>query len=441
MSVSVTTSTKLSRLQLASEALGAPSDARSLLVVEDSRAVREMLCGFLRELGGFTLETAGSLAEARRLIAHDPERFFCAALDLNLPDAPSGEIVDLVQAAGVPSIVLTGTADDGVRQAVLKKNVVDYVIKSTNHQIEHVAYLIGRLRENRGKKVLVVDDSRSYRAYLKHLLDRYFYQTFEAGDGVDALAVLAEHPDMALILTDLNMPRLDGFGLIDEVRKRYRREDLAIIGLSDMSQPGMSARILKAGGNDFLAKSFELEEFYCRITQSTNLVGYVRHIHNTANRDFLTGVYNRRYLFEIGETLYANARRGNIQIAASLIDADHFKRINDTHGHQVGDAALKEIAARLRASFRRTDVVARYGGEEFVCIAILKERAHAFEVFERVRRGLEEIRIETPAGPLGLSASIGITTVLGGSLEEMLKRADEAVYAAKNAGRNRVVEL
>ncbi len=429
-------SLKLSRLH----AQTTSTEGQSILIVEDNRAVGALLSSFLHELGGFEIEVAGSLNEARDLVANNPARFFCAALDLNLPDAPNGEIVDLIRGFGIPAIVLTGTSDEAARQSVLQKNVVDYVVKASKHQIEHVAYLIGRLRENRAKKVLVVDDSRSYRAHLSDLLARYFYQTFEATDGVQALEILTQHPDMTLVITDINMPHMDGFDLINGIRQLYRREELAIIGLSDSSQVGLSARILKAGANDFLAKQFEIEEFYCRVTQNTNMVGYVRQVHHTANRDFLTGVYNRRYLFDIGEKLHANARRGNIELAASLLDIDHFKRVNDLHGHQVGDRVLQAISASLLQAFRKTDVVARYGGEEFVCLAIVKERAHAIPAFERVRKSLAAIQIETPQGPLSVTGSFGVTTNLGENLDEMLKFADEAVYAAKAAGRNCVVE-
>jgi PleD family two-component response regulator len=171
--------------------------------------------------------------------------------------------------------------------------------------------------------------------------------------------VLAEHPDTTLVITDVNMPVMGGFELISAIRRQYRREDLAIIGLSDASKAGLSAALLKAGANDFVAKPFQVEEFYCRVTQNTNMVGYVRQIKDFATRDFLTGAYNRRHLFEMGGKLYASAQRGNIAIATGVIDADHFKHINDTYGHHAGDAALKCIADVLQSSLRQTDVVAR----------------------------------------------------------------------------------
>lgn len=426
---------KLSRLQ----AIAPANAGHAILVVEDSKSIRQLLCGYLKQVGGFQVETADSLKSAEALLAADPARFFCAILDLNLPDAPDGEVVDAVQARGVPVIVLTGSAEKTVRERMLAKNIVDYIVKQNTHEIEHVAYLVGRLRENRATKILVVDDSRSFRLYLTTLLERYFFHTLEAADGKEALAVVEEHPDITLVLTDINMPVTDGYQLITALRQRYRREELAIIGLSDSSKHDISAKLLKLGGNDFLAKPFVVEEFFCRVTQNTNMIGYVRQIRDSAIRDYLTGAYNRRYLFEVAATLYGNARRGNLQMAALMIDADHFKSVNDTYGHDAGDMVLRAIAGCLSRELRKSDVVARYGGEEFVCLAVLKDAGDIATVCERLRERIAAIDVEHDGKRIPITVSIGATTALGECFEDMLRRADGAVYAAKNAGRNRYV--
>ena len=442
MTLALSHSAKLSRLHVARQVAPDAGDALTVLVVDDDAAAHRMLAEYVDEIGGFRLEAATSLAEVRALLTGTPSRYFCAVVSDALADAPHGEAVRTVLAAGIPTIALASdAASDALANHAPGQPLVTHVLKYGPHQMEHVAYTLGRLRENRATKVLVVDDSRSYRAYLAALLERYFYTTLQAGDGVEAISLIEAHPDVTLVLTDINMPRLDGFGLIARLRERHRREDLAIIGLSDATSRGMSARILKAGANDFIPKPFEQEEFYCRVTQNTNMVGYVRQIRDSANVDFLTGVYNRRYLFDIGNKLYANARRGHIHLAASLVDADHFKRINDTHGHEVGDRALKAIARRLGDTLRAGDVVARYGGEEFVCLAVLNQPGDAGLVFERVRRAIAATGVEAGGNRVALTVSVGVTTALDDSFEAMLRRADEAVYLAKKGGRNRVVEL
>lgn len=429
---------KLSRLNSIAPTSGARN---SVLLVDDSKAICALLCGYLRQIGGFTVETADSLAGAQALLAAHPERFFCAALELNLPDAPNGEVVDAVRAHGVPVIVMTGSAEPAVRERMAAKNIVDYLVKQNSHQIEHVAYLIGRLRENRTTKILVVDDSRSFRAYIVSLLEKYFFHTLEASNGGEALTVVEAHPDITLVITDVNMPVMDGFELITTLRQRHRREELAIIGVSDTRKHEISAKLLKLGANDFLSKPFVAEEFYCRVTQNVNMVGYIRQVRDSAIRDFLTGVYNRRYLFEVAAALYGNARRGHIHLAALLIDADHFKAVNDTFGHQAGDVVLHALATSITTELRTSDIVARYGGEEFVCLVVLKERGDLEIVCERVRGAVAALDIEWAGQKIPVTISIGATVALGECFEDMLRVADSGVYQAKARGRNRYVVI
>ncbi len=426
---------KLSRLQSAQAA-----DTRErVLLVDDDPAVGLLLGDYIAEIGGFSLDVATTRAEAMRRVRPDPSRYFCAVVNHALPDAPLGTAIDALDALGLPIIVLTRDPESGGLDRLRGSRIVDYVVKHGAHEIEHIAYLLGRLRENRKRKVLVVDPVRDYRRHVAALLERCFYSTLQARDASEALAVLQANPDLTLVLTSLDLPHGSGFDLIGEIRRRYRREDLAVIGLADDRSAGIPARILKAGGNDFLPKAFEIEEFYCRVTQNTNMIGYLRQIRDSANLDFLTGLCNRRHLFELGERLHARARHGRIHLAASIIDADHFKRINDTYGHQAGDLALQGIARRLASTLRVDDVVARYGGEEFVCLAVLEDPAGVGAVFERVREGIAALRFPAAGGEFPVTASLGVTTTPCESLEAMLKRADEAVYLAKKAGRNRVV--
>ena len=412
-----------------------------ILLVEDSRTVRIRLRDTLHALPGVRVLEAETLAGARALLDEQADHFFCAVLDLTLPDADGSEIVDLVSRYEVPIIVLTGTLNPDVRRAVLEKRVIDYIIKSNTGAIEEVAYLIARLRQNLRTKVLVVDDSATFRTHLCGLLTQYHFLILTATNGREALERIADHPDIVLVLTDYHMPQMDGIELIREIRRRYRREDMAVIALSDADEPDLSAAMLKAGANDFLAKRFQTEEFFCRVTQNSNMIGYVRQLRDLATRDYLTGLYNRRHLFELGNTLHASARAGgDLHLALAMIDADHFKRINDQFGHDAGDAALKTLAATMQRMLPDTDLIARFGGEEFVCLSLLPRREDAAAHFEALRAAVKASDLRWQGERIPLSASIGFTTVLGESLAAMIARADEAVYRAKEGGRNRVVE-
>ncbi len=411
----------------------------TVLVVEDSRALQGLLSSYLNDLYGLKVVCASCLAEARAQLAAKSERFFCAVLDLNLPDAPNGEVVDLVQQCGIPVVVLTGSIDAAQRQIMLDKRVVDYFVKRNLSEIEHVAHVVNRLWENCHIKVLVVDDSRSVRTYLQGLLDSYRYRTFAAGNGKEALHLLVAHPDISLVITDVNMPEMDGLVLIETIRRQYRREDLVVIGMSDVAKPGLSALLLKTGANDFIAKPFQVEELFCRVTQNTNMINYVRQLRQAATLDFLTGLANRRHTLELGEALYAQARHGDLVIALAMVDVDHFKSINDRFGHLVGDEALKAIAVALRQTWRDTDVLGRYGGEEFLGLVTIQPGMEIAAVFEHARAEVAAIDLIADGQRAELTVSIGFTTELGNSLIQMIKRADNAVYQAKTEGRNRVV--
>jgi diguanylate cyclase (GGDEF)-like protein len=285
----------------------------------------------------------------------------------------------------------------------------------------------------------VVDDSRAFREYLCGLLHQHGYATLDASDGVEGLECLRQNPDISLVITDYNMPRMDGLAMVAEMRKLRSHDDLAIIGVSDAAKQGILARFLKGGATDYLNKPFCVEEFYCRVDQNIDMLRVVQRARDAASRDFLTGLYNRRYFFEHAERLHRRALDGELRILVAMIDADHFKQINDNFGHQVGDEALVAIAAVLRGQVEGQGMVARFGGEEFVCLRVLDPSLRPADCLERIRRAVEQIDLRADGRPVPLTVSIGATAEPGGDIDQMLARADGAVYQAKRAGRNRVV--
>lgn len=428
---------KLSRLTLTDAAI----DPITVLLVEDSRTVRTQLRQHLELLEQVELVEAATLAEAKQTLLARHSEFFCAIVDLTLPDATGLQSVELVNSFGVPIIVLTGSIDTELRRAVLNFHVIDYMFKSGTAAIEAIAYLVGRLRQNQQTRIMVVDDSITFRQHVRTLLQRYRYQVVEALDGEEALAKLAEDPEIALVLTDYEMPRMNGLELVQRIRRTYRQEDLPIIALSDTSKPELSAAMLKAGANDFLSKRFQVEEFYCRLVLNTNMVHYVRELRHTANCDYLTRLYNRRHMFELAEQRYNKIRECGGTLAVAMLDADHFKRINDQHGHLAGDEALRRIAQVLRNNMGPGDIAARYGGEEFICVVTLSDPKDAYERFDQLRQEFAAINLVWQDLPVAITVSIGLTTDLGTSLTAMIDLADKAMYQAKAAGRNCVVEL
>ena len=247
-----------------------------ILVVEDSPLFARIVTNKLKEEFKYEIVCETNLKDARvtvQLVGHE---IFLALLDLRLPDALDGEIVDFVLKNKIPVIVLTGESDEKVRELIWSKNVIDYVQKENPESLDYVCAMIRRLERNSSIKTLVVDDSRSMRAIISRLLRTHQYQVLEAENGGQALEVLSEHPEISLVITDYNMPEMDGFELSRRIRKKKSKDHLAIIGVSGLGESNISARFLKNGANDFISKPFANEEFNCRVTYNVEMIEQVQ---------------------------------------------------------------------------------------------------------------------------------------------------------------------
>ncbi len=412
--------------------------AEKILLVEDSVVFSKVISEKLVKELGFECILAKSYKEAREILEGNSFTFFAAILDLVLPDAQDGEIVDYVLSKKIPSIILTGQINDDIREKIITKNVLDYIVKEGAYSLEQLIKVLRRIKRNKNVSVLVVDDSRVSRHAIKAMLESHNFNVFEAENGEEALSVLSGTPDIKLVVSDYHMPVMDGFTLISKIRQKYHMDEMAVIGISAMGNPLVSAQFLKKGCNDFIIKPFAREEFLCRINQNMEMLDYIEDIRNAAVRDYLSGLYNRRFFFDVGAKLFENAKRENISITIAAVDIDHFKRINDKYGHHAGDVVIKDIAKIMQSFFRTSDIIARMGGEEFCIIATNMKKSY-FNVFDDFRKKIEEQRLSILQGELTYTVSIGVVTDLDETFEETIKKADELLYKAKNSGRNIVV--
>lgn len=416
------------------------SGKKHILVVEDSKVFARIIKSSIESNNEFKVVLAASYAELVALIESEQYNFFAGLLDLTLPDAPDGESVDYAISHHIPSIVFTGKFDDDLRDCILAKGVVDYVLKEAPTSIEYVVSLLKQLNRNAQMKALVVDDSRMARVHIKRLLSIYRFTVLEAENGKQALEVINRNKDIVLVVTDFNMPQMDGFELTQKLRRSHSKQDMAIIGMSTYGNNLLSARFLKIGGSDFINKPFLEEEFFCRINQNVELLAYIRDLRNIATRDSLTNLYNRRHFFEVGDKLFARAWKSQKTMTVAIMDIDFFKLVNDTYGHDIGDRVLKSIGNLLNASFRAGDLVARLGGEEFAFLLPNNNAREANIIFEGLRQKIEQNPIELSEDQiLNVTASIGVSITLEENLETALKKADNLLYQAKKNGRNKVV--
>ncbi len=251
-----------------------------VLLVEDSPTLSRMFKSRIETDLDVNVVTAFSYKEAAEILASEKHDFFISLLDLNLPDSPKGEIVDLALSRFIPSVVFTGTYNADVRKKIWIKGVVDYVIKEGTHNLDYIVSLIQRILLNKGIRIIVVDDSITSRKYISELLRIRQYNVSEAADGKEALELITKHNDVRMVLTDYHMPNMNGFELTRNIRQNYTKEQISIIGISGTDEKDLSAQFIKNGASDFINKPFNTEEFYCRIMQNIAMIEYVGQINS-----------------------------------------------------------------------------------------------------------------------------------------------------------------
>lgn len=240
----------------------------AILIIGDSPFQTKVLRSQLEHSGPFKVLEAQSLEEATHVLRTRGAELLLVLTDLNLPDAPNGEAVDLCLSWRIPIMVLTATFDEALRESFIKRRVVDYFLKGGVQQLEPLLHTVQRIYKNQAVDVLVVDDVPSQREFMRELLHVQRLNVLEAEDGQDALDALAEVPEIRLVITDYYMPRMDGLELTRQLRAHHSREKLGIIGVSGEDSSLVTAQFLKLGANDYLRKPFTAEDFYWRVNQT-----------------------------------------------------------------------------------------------------------------------------------------------------------------------------
>ena len=230
-----------------------------ILLVEDNKSLSKLISMKINSELPFEVDVAYSFKEAQLFMRQ--YTYFIALLDINLPDAPNGEIVDSVIEKKIPVIVLSGNVNKAFRKQMLEKDIIDYVGKNGIDDIDYAISIINRLSKNRQHKVLIVDDSMVFRNEMQRMMKNLFFQVFAVGHGEEALAILEQNPQIRLVLTDYAMPVMDGLELTKEIRKNYKKSDLTILAISSNEESEISAMFLKNGATDFIKKPFSKEEF------------------------------------------------------------------------------------------------------------------------------------------------------------------------------------
>lgn len=365
---------------------------------------------------------------------------------------PAGIIMDMVfpegQVAGadsvkrlrtlkgyhIPVIFLSRRNDIHSRLAAVKAGSDAYFLKSVRPTdlIDKLDYLT-RTEEPEGCRVLIVDDDKNMADYHANLLEQNGMKTLTLRDSLQVLEYLSSfNPD--LILLDLNMPECNGYELAKVIRQVPAYFRIPIVFLSGEKNLELQMQAMATGGDDFITKPVQSEQFICLVKLRAERMRMLRQY---MERDGLSGLYNHSVMKQHMERLVLQALRSNNSIILVMLDLDHFKRVNDTYGHVAGDLVIVGIARLLEQRLRSTDIIGRMGGEEFAIIMQNTSIDCAYKVMEEIRTKFESMCHESVNGLFHVTFSCGLAGFpVYSDPSGLYNAADKALYKAKSSGRN-----
>jgi diguanylate cyclase (GGDEF)-like protein len=293
--------------------------------------------------------------------------------------------------------------------------------------------------------ILVAEDSKLLRRMIGDVLRERGYEVREAADGTTAVQACREEPPGVLLLAR-ELAGLDGLAVLDILRSDPATSGIPVVFVTGHTDAADLAETLERGAHDYVRKPVDPVELVARVRTAlrlsalrAELAARNAELEALARTDTLTGLANRRHADDMLRATVAGARRHDRTLSVALLDIDRFKSVNDRYGHAAGDTVLREVAKRLTAHLREEDLAARWGGEEF--LLLMPDTDDGVTACERLRKAIADDPILLPDGtPLNVTASFGTAQwAPGEDPEALVARADKALYAAKESGRNRVV--
>lgn len=299
-------------------------------------------------------------------------------------------------------------------------------------------------------KLLIADDSKVSRMMLSTITKTWGYEVILAEDGEQAWQIMQADDAPQLLLLDWEMPKMNGIEVCERVIAKNSENPAYIMLLTSRTGSDDIVEGLSKGASDYLSKPFDSAELKVRLQVGKRMLELqdklniaLQELTKLASHDSLTGLLNRRAIMEVLPKEVSRAERQKQTLCIGMCDIDHFKNINDTYGHLVGDEVLKEVTKRMEYSLRDHDLLGRYGGEEFLVITPVDSAKNGTIVYQRICQTVSAQPIEIDDFSISVTISCGVTSYSpennDKNIAKLLATADEALYQAKDAGRNQVV--
>jgi len=289
-------------------------------------------------------------------------------------------------------------------------------------------------------KILVVEDDLYYLKTLEKILEEERYRVYTHGEG-KGVVEKAKELKVDAVLLDIMIPEKDGFSVCQLLKEDSETRDIPIIMVTAKTDGEDLKRAFELGAFDYIKKPIDKMEVLARLSAALEYCEQQKQLQDMAMRDGLTGLYTHTLLLELLEKECNKAQRYKTSLAFLMLDIDHFKKVNDTYGHRVGDRIIEQVARTLEINSRKSDIVGRYGGEEYGIILQDISFANALLVCERIRSSIEEFEYRIDDKIIKITISIGMAykeAEASADCEKMITIADKAMYQAKKNGRNRV---
>jgi len=300
-------------------------------------------------------------------------------------------------------------------------------------------------------RILIAEDETVSRRVLKMTLESWGHEVIEARDGAVALQILQNDSPPKLAILDLSMPEMDGIKVCKQVRQNSSATPTYIILLTANTRKELIVTGLEAGADDYVTKPFDTDELHARVKVGMRMVDLQmslaqrvaelelaqESLRNLSLTDDLTGLYNRRGFFALAKQQLSSARREGRHASLVYIDMDGLKRLNDTHGHEIGSRVIQEVGDILRETFRSSDLIARIGGDEFVVFETSNDQIDEGTDVQRLQDNVTRHNAQQ-ARDYEISLSIGVASMDSDSsmtLEELLKNGDKTMYQQKRSKR------